>query len=69
VLTSELADLYAMPKIASCEMAALAIGIARQTEPRVSTPEVRIRAIPSHMTPAYSHPAYLKQHQRPTPTA
>jgi hypothetical protein len=34
-----------MPTIASCEVAALAVGIPRQTEPRVSTPGVRIRII------------------------
>jgi hypothetical protein len=51
VLTNELADFHAMPQIASFKMDALAIRIARQTVPRVSSPKVRVRVISSHSGP------------------
>jgi hypothetical protein len=45
VLTSFLADLHVVLEIASCEMDALAVRIARQIVPRVSTPKVRVRTV------------------------
>jgi hypothetical protein len=69
MLTNSLVDLHAVPEIASREVAAMAVGIAGQTVSRVSTPEVRIRMIPSHIDLADNYPAHPKQHHQPMPTA
>jgi hypothetical protein len=42
VLTSSLADLHVVLEIASCEMDALAVRIARQTLPRGGSSKVRV---------------------------
>lgn len=68
VLTGELADLHAVPKIAPRKVDAMVIGIARQTVSRVSASKVRIQTTASHIASANTYPAHPKPLQRLTQT-